>query len=91
MKICIAAYTLFLILLMVGLFIFGLFILSEWLKIQIPFVSQISCSSLRVRYCEEWRRTGTEPNMNFPENCPTPTYEECFGGETSSEVSELPP
>ncbi len=69
---------------MVGLFIFGLIILSEWLKIQIPLLSSFKCSSLRLRYCEEWKKSGEPPSMEFPENCQPPTYEECFGKNTHS-------
>ncbi len=72
-----APYTIFLVILMFGLFVFALIILSEWLNVSFPFLEKMSCTSARIKYCEEWKRTGIQPTYNFPEGCKIPTKEEC--------------
>jgi len=74
----IAPYTLFLVILMVTLFIFSLWILSQWLNIQIPFISNFTCANLKAEFCEKWRATGVKPTMDFPKGCEKPTWDECF-------------
>ncbi|MCD6371549.1 MAG: hypothetical protein J7L39_02415 [Candidatus Aenigmarchaeota archaeon] len=73
----IAPYTLFLIILMFALFVFALIILSGWLNISIPFISDLICANARMRYCEEWTIKEDQPIWEGPENCPKPKWEEC--------------